>query len=186
MPPSRARALRSFARTRRRTGFDSKFERSGVGALRARLPPGGALHTQAQVPHGAHPYRLDALVEHPAGFRFAVEFDGPGHYDGFTGLRLREPAEQFARDRAVEAWCLAEGLSLFRVPYSYVRRLRKAAAYCFAAAVRDFLAHRPQVHYLDYTGCYHKINAYARAVPGVERVRSAPDATFPFVNVRAA
>lgn len=184
MPTTRGRALRSFARTRRRTGFDSKFEAAGVRALRARLPPGAALQTQAEVPHGARPYRLDALVAHPAGFRFAVEFDGPGHYDGFTGLRLREPAEQFARDRAVEAWCLAQGLSLFRVPYSYVRRMKKAAAYVLAAAVRDFLARRPQVHYLDYTGCYYKINLYARAVPGVERVRSAPDETFPFVNVR--
>jgi very-short-patch-repair endonuclease len=178
----RSRALRSFARTRRRTGFDSKFEAAGVGALRARLPRGGALQTQFPVP----PYRLDAMVTHPAGFRFAVEFDGPGHYDGFTGLRLREPAEQFARDRAVEAWCLAEGVSLFRVPYSYARRQKKAAAYVLAAAVRDFLARRPQVHYLDYTGCYYKINQYAAAVPGVERVRSAPDATFPFVNVRGA
>ena len=180
MPATRGRALRSFARTRRRTGFDSKFEAAGVRALQARLPSAAALQTQFPVP----PYRLDALVRHPAGFRFAVEFDGPGHYDGFTGLRLREPKEQFARDRFVEAWCLAQGLSLFRVPYSYVRRMKKAAAYVLAAAMRDFLAHRPQVHYLDYTGCYYKINQYAKAVPGVERVRSAPDETFPFVNVR--
>ena len=141
----RRHALRGFARTRRRTGFDSKFEAAGVGALRARLPPGCALQTQFRVP----PYRLDAMVAHQAGFRFAVEFDGPGHYDGFTGLRLREPAEQFARDRFVEAWCLAQGLPLFRVPYSYVRRLKKAAAYVLAAAVRDRRRiSRPHVWYV--------------------------------------
>eukprot|EP00961_Rhodomonas_salina_P033858 455400-Rhodomonas_salina.1 len=111
-----------------------------VTALLRKLPRGSRLDEQFSVPHGAHPYRIDAVVTHAAGFRFAIEWDGPGHYDAFTGLRLREPAEQFARDRFVEAYCLREGLSLFRVPYTYARKPAKAVAYCLAAAIRDFRA----------------------------------------------
>lgn len=173
-----------FARTRRRTGRDSKFENTMVLALRRKLPRGSTLREQFSVPHGSHPYRIDAVVDHQAGFRFAIEWDGPTHYDAFTGLRLREPAEQFARDRFVEDFCLAQGMSLFRVPYTYARKPRKAVAYCLAAAMRDFLAGVSRVHYLDYTSCYYKINVYARGAPGVQRIRSAPDAVFPFVNVR--
>lgn len=181
---ARARFAASQARTRARTGRASKFEHAMVCAMRAKLPATAALREQFPVPTGGHPYRIDAVVEHPAGFRFALEWDGPGHYDGFTGLRLREPAEQFARDRFVEDYCLREGMCLFRVPYTYAKRPRKAAAYCVAAALRDHLAGRVRVHYLDYMAAYVKINTYARAVPGVRRLLTEPDATFPHVNTR--
>ena len=184
MPATRRRLLRSFARTRARTGYDSKFEECMLRALRRKLPRGARVDEQFSVPHGSHPYRVDAVVTHPAGFRFAIEMDGPGHYQGFTGLRLREPAEQFSRDRYVEEYCLREGLSLFRVPYTYARKPAKAVAYCLAAAIRDFRAGLCRVHYLDYMRTYVHINQYAAATPGVLPLLTTPDETFPQVNTR--
>lgn len=182
-------ALRKFARrsarTKARTGRDSKFEHALLRALERKLTRRVHIREQYPVPHGSHPYRIDAVIEHPAGFRFALECDGPTHYDPFPGLRLREPCEQFARDRFVEDFCLAEGMSLFRIPYTYARKPAKAIAYCVLAAMRDFRAGQVRIHYLDYMATYAKINGYARACEGVERLHTAPDETIPSVHVRS-
>jgi hypothetical protein len=175
---ARAALARSLARTRKRTGRASKFENTMVRALRQALPPGARVLEQFPARCAGHAYRLDAVVELSGGARFAVEWDGPAHYS--VAAALGSSYTQFARDRAVEAFCLAAGMSLFRVPYTYVRRPGKAATYCITAAARDRLAGCARVHYLDYMRTYVHISA----VPGAARLGAAPDAVVPGVHVR--
>ncbi len=174
---ARTRLTRSLARTRARTGRASKFENTMARALRRALPPGARVLEQFPARCGAHAYRIDAVVELADDSRFAVEWDGPAHYN--VAAALGSSYTQFARDRAVEAFCLAAGLSLFRVPYTYARRAGKAAAYCVGAAARDRAAGRARVHFLDYMHTYVKIGAVA----GAARLGAAPDALVPSVHV---
>jgi very-short-patch-repair endonuclease len=108
------------------------------------------------------PFRVDLRIDLPGGEgAFVVEADGEGHYDCDEKKALRPIPEQLARDRYKENWCLEHGLSVFRVPYTFMWKPERAVAYVLAAARADRAAGLSRVHFLDFERTYARINRYA-------------------------
>jgi hypothetical protein len=147
-------------------GRGSDFEHMVIEALLGVLPEGSSKQEQMIVPHidpvARNDFRADMRVDLPGDEgSFVVEADGPDHYVCEVSKMLGPVDKQLARDRHVEAWCLSQGLSVFRVPYTLAKKVGNVAAYVLAAARADRAAGVARVHYLDFARTYARIDAYA-------------------------
>jgi hypothetical protein len=84
--------------------------------------------------------------------------------------------DQLARDRFVEHWGVANNWSVFRIPETLKSRFTSIAAvmYMISAAKRDFETGNFQIHYLDFSKCYSRINEFAHEMEAVEPLITTP------------
>jgi hypothetical protein len=149
-------------------GRGSDFEHKVIESVLAIIPAGCTVTEQANIansdPTVRHAFRMDLLVDLPDGKgSFVVEADGDAHYVCDETKALKPIPKQLARDRYVEDWCLERGMSIFRIPYTFVREPERAAVFILQRALADIEAGVSRVYYLDYMKTYYKINEYAVA-----------------------
>jgi hypothetical protein len=147
-------------------GRSSGFEHVLISSIQQVLPPGSAVEEQIRVPNidpsNKRFFKADLRVDLPeACGSFVVELDGPEHYLCSQRTALKPIPKQLARDRHVEKWCIENGMSIFRVPYTFMRKPASAAAYVLQAARADHAASVARVHFLDFEKTYARINTYA-------------------------
>eukprot|EP00961_Rhodomonas_salina_P291737 3932267-Rhodomonas_salina.1 len=106
-------------------------------------------------------------------FRFILEVDGVQHFT-VRENSLFDFTSQNKRDRYVEAWGVAQGYSVFRVPDTLksTEKRRTAMEYCIRAAKHDFTHSTPRVHYLDFKNTYAKINTEAAKNDAIDTINT--------------
>ncbi len=80
------------------------------------------------------------------------------------------------RDRFVEHWGVQNQWSVFRIPETLKSRFTCIAAvlYMIEAAKKDFERGEFQIHYLDFSRCYSRINDFAHERNLVESLVTRP------------
>lgn len=162
----------------------SKFEFRVLTMLVEMLPVDvkPAFQHMPQVASDFHP-RLDAVVESD-GCKFCLEIDGSQHYeDAIPAAWTTDFVSQTIRDRRVDRWALANGFSMFHVPFTFYKKPREALEYVINAARRDFRNGVARVHFLDFANTYAKINDAAWLDNGVESLRVEKEDGFPGVCI---
>ena len=168
--------------------YRSKFECLILEAIKGVCPDGMTFKREFNVPNSDStnncPFKIDCVITLPDKVnRFAIEVDGMDHYPDGVRQTLQDPVRQLSRDQYVEQFCLRNGMSIFRVPYTFKskKKLQELTEYVFAAAQKDVIDSTPRVHYLDYEKTYIDIDEFAFHNDGVQFIRAVPNPLCPSV-----
>jgi hypothetical protein len=151
-------------------GRGSDFEDLVLRALISEAPPGTKIVEQFPVarPDSKHPFRIDLYMRYADGHKVCFEADGADHYEMAKKKRMSSPEEQMCRDRYKERFCLYNGISMIRIPYTMIRKMEQVLRYTRQATQRDREDGISKIHYIDFERSYAKINEFVEEGDGNE------------------